>query len=406
MTYSNGAVPRLANAGVVLVTFVTSVATVWSAQDRRILDTTATVNTGVPGVVTAAPAVIAGGFIYTSGLIGIDHSGPGNQPDVAAETRRALDRLKAVLEAAGSSLDQAVSVTVYLRNPGDFDALNNAYREYFPDKPPVRTTVSGDLPAGALVMISAVAVPQGAAREALHPAGWAKSPRPYSYIVRAGDLVFLSGLVSRRGSDDQVVPGSITVQTRTILENAGVLLRTAGLSYANVVAARVYLTDDSLFEAMNDEYGRYFSGGPPARATAITRLMGADSTVEISLVASTSEKQLIGPTVSPSLPVSTAVRAGSHVFLSGVLGTTDANVGDVVAQTHEALAHLKRTLDLAGLTFADVVDQTTYLPDLWQADRIEPLFHDALATPTARTTVGTKLVTRAGLVEVLLTAIK
>ncbi len=385
---------------------VTSAATVWSMQDRRIMDTTEAVNTGLPGATAAAPAVSAGGFIYTSGLVGIDHSGHADQPDVSAETRRALDRLRAVLVAAGSSLDQVVSVTVYLKNPADFDALNSAYREYFPDKAPARTTVSADLPSGALVMVSAIAVPQGAEREALHPAGWAKSPRPYSYIVRAGDLVFLSGLVSRRGSDDQVVPGSVTVQTRQILENAGVLLRTAGLSYANVVAARVYLTDDSLFEAMNDEYGRYFSEGPPARATAITRLMGADSTVEISLIASTAQKELIGPTVSPSLPVSTAVRAGSHVFLSGVLGTTDANVGDVVAQSRETVAHLKRTLDLAGLTFADVVDQTTYLPDLWQADRIEPVFHEAFATPAARTTVGAKLVTRAGLVEVILTAVK
>ena len=385
---------------------VTSAATVWSMQDRRILDTTEAVNTGLSGVTSAAPAVCAGGFIYTSGLVGIDHSGQGDQAGVGAETRRALDRLKAVLVAAGSSLEQAVSVSVYLKNSADFDALNSVYREYFPDKAPARTTVSADLPNGALVMVSAVAVPQGVEREVLHPAGWAKSPRPYSYIVRAGDLVFLSGLVSRRGSDDQVVPGSVVVQTRQILENAGVLLRTAGLSYANVVAARVYLTDDSLFEAMNDEYGRYFSEGPPARATAITRLMGADSTVEISLIASTAPKELIGPTVSPSLPVSTAVRAGSHVFLSGVLGTTDANVGDVVAQAHEAVGHLTRTLDLAGLTFANVVDQTTYLPDLWQADRIEPVFHEAFAAPTARTTVGAKLVTRAGLVEVILTAVK
>ena len=406
VTYSNGAVPRVVSAAAVLLALVMSAATVSSTQDRRILDTTDAVNTGLPTQTSVTPAVSAGGFIYTSGLVGIDHSGRADQPDVTAETRRALDRLKTVLAAAGSSLDHTVSLNVYLKNSADFDALNNAYREYFPDKPPARTTVSADLPNGALVMISAIAVPQGAEREVLHPAGWAKSPRPYSYIVRAGDLVFLSGLVSRRGSDDQVVPGSVAVQTRQILENAGVLLRTAGLSYANVVAARVYLTDDSLFEAMNDEYGQYFEQGPPARATAITRLMGADSTVEISLIASTAEKQLIGPVVSPSLPVSTAVRAGAHVFLSGVLGTTDANVGDIVAQAHEAVGHLKRTLDLAGLTFADVVDQTTYLPDLWQADRIEPVFHEALAAPAARTTVGAKLVTRAGLVEVLLTAVK
>jgi 2-iminobutanoate/2-iminopropanoate deaminase len=284
--------------------------------------------------------------------------------------------------------------------------MNVVYREFFAAQPPARTTVGVDLPHGAQVMISAVAVPNGVAREVFHPAGWTKSPRPYSYAVRSGDLVFLSGLVSRRGSDDQVVVGTVQTQTRTILENAGVLLRTAGLSYANVIAARVFLTDDSQFEAMNDEYGRYFSDRPPARATAITPLMGNDSAVEISLIASTAEKQVIGPTVSPSLPVSTAVRAGARVFLSGVVGNTDANVGDVVAQTRETLGRIQRTLDLAGLTFADIVDTTVYLPDLWQSDRVDSVYKEFFLPSPARSTVGARLVTRAGLVEFMTTAVK
>ena len=381
-------------------------AEVSSQQDRRILDTTTDVNTGRPGQAFDPPAVVAGGYIYTSGLIGVDAIGRNDQPDVTAEVRRTLERLKNVVEAAGSSLGQVVSVTVYLRNPKDFDAMNAVYREFFPERQPARTTVGTELPHSAQVMISAVAVPNGASREVFHPAGWTKSPRPYSYVVRAGDLVFLSGLVSRRGTDDQVVIGSVSAQTRTILDNAGVLLKTAGLSYSDVVAARVFLTDDSLFEAMNDEYGRYFSEGPPARATAITGLMGADNSVEISLIASTSAKQLIGPRVSPSLPVSTAVRVGPRVFLSGVLGNTDANVGDVVAQSREALTRIRRTLDLAGMSFVDVVDSTVYLPDLWQYDRMDQAYREMFLTPPARSTVGAKLVTRAGLVEFMTTAVK
>ncbi len=377
-----------------------------SHQDRRILDTNAVVNTGRPGDVLDPPAVIAGGFIYTSGLVGLDPAGHSDNQDVGAEVRRALERLRTVLEAAGSSLAQTVSVTVYLRDPRDFDAMNTVYREFFADKQPARTTVGVELPHGAQVMVSAIAVPNGVTREVFHPAGWAKSPRPYSYAVRAGDLVFLSGLVSRRGSDDQVVIGSVQTQTRTILENAGTLLRTAGLSFANVVAARVFLTDDTQFEAMNDEYGRYFSDRPPARATAITRLMGNDSSVEISLIASTTEKQIIGPNVSPSLPVSTAVRVGPRVFLSGVLGNTDANVGDVVAQTRETLIRIQRTLDLAGVTFADMVDTTVYLPDLWQSDRVDSVYREFFLPPPARSTIGAKLVTRAGLVEFMTTVVK
>ncbi len=398
---------RKGNAGVVLVALLlVSAPGLRSLQDRRILDSTADVNTGFPGTPLDAPAVVAGGFIYTSGLLGVDAATRGDQPGIAGETRRVLERLKTVLEAAGSSLGQAVSVTVYLRNASDFDALNAVYREFFPDTPPARTTVAADLPHGALVMVSAIAVPTGAARETMRPAGWTKTPRPYSYIVRAGDLVFLSGLVSRRGTDDQVVPGSIALQTRTILENAGVLLRTAGLSYSNVVAARVYLADDSLFEAMNDEYRVFLTGVPPARATAITGLIGNDSLVEISMIASATEKQPIGASVSPSLPISAAVRVGPRVFLSGVLGNSDANVGDVAAQTREMIAHIQRTLEAAGLSFSDVVDSTMYLSDLWQIDRVDPLYRDLFVKPPARATVGAKLVTRAGLVETMVTAVK
>ena len=177
--------------------------------------------------------------------------------------------------------------------------------------------------------LSAMAVPLGAPREVLHPPGWMKSPRPYSFIVRTGHLVFLAGLVSRRGSDDTVVPGPMALQTRTVLDNAGVLLKTAGLSYEHVVAARVFITDDSLFEMMNDEYSRYFTSQPPARATAVTGLMAAGAAVEITLIASTAAKQVLGAAVSPSLPLSSAVRTGSLVYLSGVLGNTDANARDL-----------------------------------------------------------------------------
>ena len=75
------------------------------------------------------------------------------------------------------------------------------------------------------------------------------------------------------------------MQTSTVLDNAGILLKTAGLTYADVVSARVFLVDDTYFEAMNDEYRRYFTTEPPARATAITGLMGPDATVEISFIA-------------------------------------------------------------------------------------------------------------------------
>ena len=353
----------------------------------------------------ASAAIKAGGLIFVSAVTGTGADGKVVGSDIESQTRKAIERLKDVLEAEGSSLAQVVSVHVYLKRAADYDVLNGVYRQTFVDKPPVRTTVVTDLGPDKLIAMSAIAVQNGAARETMHPAGWMKSPRPYSYIVRAGNFVFLSGLVSRRGTDDQPVPGSVSFQTKTILDNAGVLLKTAGLSYADVVAARVFLTDDSLFEEMNDQYRRYFTTEPPARATAVAELMGNDSAVEITLIASTSGKQVLGPAVYPSLPLSTAVRAGDLMFLSGVLGNTDTNGSDLSAQTREVFSRVGRTLDGVGLSFGHVVENTVYLTDIWQQRQLDGISREIFPqNPPARTVVGARLVARAGLVEMMMTA--
>jgi len=368
-------------------------------QDRRVIS--------LPGAdaTQASSAVAAGGLIFVSAQGPVGPDGKTVESDITAQTKAVIARLGATLDAAGSSLAQAVSVHVFLKQASDFAAMNDAYREAFADKPPVRTTVAVALPGRASIMMSAIAVPNGAARETMHPAGWMKSPRPYSYIVKAAGFVFLSGLVSRRGTDDQVVPGPASLQTSTILDNAGVLLKTAGLSYADVVSARVFLVDSSYFETMNNEYRRYFTAEPPARATAVTALMGPDAVVEISLIASEHGKQVIGPAVAPSLPLSTAVRAGDLLFLSGVLGNTDANSDDIAAQGGEIFTRIGRTLEGLGLSFDHVVDNLVYLPDIWQLPKFEARAREVFVrNPPARTVVGAGLVTRSGLIEMMMTA--
>jgi 2-iminobutanoate/2-iminopropanoate deaminase len=370
-----------------------------SMQERRVIAA------NVPVSSAYSPAIEAGGLIYVSGLTGTASADPLAAGDIGTQTKMAFDRLKAVLEAAGSSLGDLVSVMVYLKNSHDFDPMNAVYRTCVTDTPPARTTVAADLPDGALIVLSAVAVPTGAPRETLLPPGWMKSPRPYSYVVKTSDLVFLSGLVSRRPTDDQVVPGPVPVQMRTILANAGALLKTAGLTFDNVVSARVFLTDDSLFETMNAEYQRTFPANPPARATGVVGLMNPDNYVEVTLVASKTPKQVIGPQVSPTLPVSTAIRAGRRLFVSGVLGNTDANIDDLRGQAREAFTRAARALALADGTFSQVVDSTIYVRDPWQKPAVDAVFQEFFPkAPPAATLSGVRLVPRGGLVEVLLTA--
>jgi 2-iminobutanoate/2-iminopropanoate deaminase len=105
-------------------------------------------------------AVTSNGFIYTSGQIALD-PGTGKliDGDVAAQTRRVLENLKAVLEAAGSSLDHAVKATVYLTDLSAFSSMNEVYSEYLGRAKPARSTVGvGSLPMGASIEIDLVAV--------------------------------------------------------------------------------------------------------------------------------------------------------------------------------------------------------------------------------------------------------
>ena len=94
-----------------------------------------------------SPAIVADGFVFVAG------QGPVNPKtnelelgDVQFETRRTLENIQIILSAAGSSLRDVVRVGVFLADMNDFAAMNEVYREFFPEAPPARTTVGAQLP--------------------------------------------------------------------------------------------------------------------------------------------------------------------------------------------------------------------------------------------------------------------
>lgn len=103
-------------------------------------------------------AVAVDGWLWVSGQIPLDPaSGELVTGDIDAATRRVLDNLKAVVEAAGANLDQTVRVTIYLTDLSWFETVNSIYAEYFTDSPPARACVEvSRLPKGADVEMDAV----------------------------------------------------------------------------------------------------------------------------------------------------------------------------------------------------------------------------------------------------------
>ena len=363
-----------------------------------------------------SPAVKAGGFVYVAGAIG-DGSTPLAKGDVRAQTRQTLDGIAKTLKAGGSSLANAASVTVYLRNAADAGAMNEVYATYFPSNPPARTTVAVTQPlanADGLVEISMIAVADGGERTVVHPEGWAKVPSPYSYGIKSGNTLFLAGLVSRNGKDNANVPGDITAQTKTVLDNGAAILKQAGMSFADVVASRVFITDESAFQAMNAAYRPFFSDTPPARLTVKSGLTSPDYLVEIGMVA---VKDPIRTTVTtpnadgtpgrPSPNLSSAIRVGNRLYLSGITGSTQANRGDAKAQTAEVLARVGRTLQAAGFGWGDVVDSTVFMADMTKFADMNESYRGTFSKDfPARATVGLPPVGGDTLVEMMFVAEK
>lgn len=104
--------------------------------------------------------IIANGFVYTAGQIPLDpQTMELVEGDIATQTKRVMESLKAILEQAGASLQTVVKTTVFLKNMDDFAAMNAVYAEYFGDHKPARSTVqAAKLPKDVNVEIEAVAL--------------------------------------------------------------------------------------------------------------------------------------------------------------------------------------------------------------------------------------------------------
>ena len=105
-------------------------------------------------------AIKAGGFVFVSGQLALQ---PGEKElmggEIGAQTEQVFANLRAILEEAGSSLDQLVKTTVFLQNLDDFAGMNEVYSKHVGSTPPARSTVEvAKLPAGALVEIEAIAL--------------------------------------------------------------------------------------------------------------------------------------------------------------------------------------------------------------------------------------------------------
>jgi 2-iminobutanoate/2-iminopropanoate deaminase len=356
-----------------------------------------------------SPAIKAGGFVYVSGMLPTDV-----KADFAGQTKQVFNDLQAVLKQAGSSLDMVATATVMLQNASDFAAMDQIWREQFKGDPPARTTIIGSMVRpGALIEIAVTAIPTGGERKAILPAGWMRPS--YSYAIQSGDTLFMAGLVSRNGRDNSQVQGDVPAQTRTLMDNAGEILKAAGMGYGDLVAGKVALRDMTHFQVMNEAYRSYWEKDRPARVSCQAAPPGTFD-VEVTFIAikGSSPREVIIPPTADGKPgqsgpnFSPAIKVGNRLFISGGTGSTDANQGDMKAQTTETLNRFASRLKAAGFDYKDVVQSDVYITDVQKFNDMNEGYRPIFPTdPPVRATVGVgRLAGATALVEIMVTAVK
>lgn len=112
-----------------------------------------------------------------------------------------------------------------------------------------------------------------------------KAIGPYSQAVAAGGFIFISGQIPIEPKAGNIIEGDIKSQSKQVMENAGAILKAAGVGFPSVVKTTIYLKNMADFVAVNEVYGQYFPSDPPARATVEVSRLPKDVGVEMDFVA-------------------------------------------------------------------------------------------------------------------------
>lgn len=108
---------------------------------------------------------------------------------------------------------------------------------------------------------------------------------PYSQAVRAGQLIFCSGVIGLDPETKKLVDGALEDEVRRVMDNLRTLLEDCGSSLDNVVKTTVFLVDMGQFQAMNGVYAQYFGDEPPARSTIQVAALPLGARVEVEATA-------------------------------------------------------------------------------------------------------------------------
>ncbi len=349
---------------------------------------------GVKVVGPYSPGIGVGDFLYVSGQ---GARGPdGNLPATPeGQVRQALNNVKAVVEAAGLTLQHVVYTHLYLTDMSSLEKADAVWAEFFPNAPPARAVVGVyRMPTDTPVEINAVAFRDLSRRNVIAPAGFAPQPG-VSAGVMAGQRLYLS---SALGIDmaSGAIPANPDDQVQLALDNMKRVLEAAGLDFRHVVFTNPYLTDKAS-RAMNAIYAKHFEfANTPGRATIRVSSLPRGATIAFAgvAIADLSKRQAIRPkNMRPSPTASPCVLADDTLYCSAKSGFIPGpNEGiynpSVEGQVRQTMRNLLDGLEEAGMDFSNVVSTNVYLDNIDDFAAMNRVYAQYFAgAPPARTTV-------------------
>ncbi len=349
----------------------------------------------------SSPGVLAGDTLYVAGQNG--RGNDGSLPkDFSQEVSQSLRNVQGVLRAAGMDFGSVVWMHVYVTSQQDIDAMNDVYWKAIGNHPPARTVlVVANLPNGEKVQISCIAAANTLQRKVIEPPGWPKGEHIDPAGIQAGEVLYMS---AQDGTDRATgkISDDYGTEVKQALDNVATILKTAGMSMANVVWVNPYLSSaeakaaapntpapvghngqapSSNASVMNKIYASYFEfGNTPGRGTIQVASLPKNSHIVFSVIAGSDlskRKSIQIRNMKPSPTASPGVIYWDTYYMSGKSGfIPDQGIvtQDVALQLRQTMRNLLDDLQGADLDFPDVVQATIYLRDMQYTDQVVPLY--------------------------------
>jgi len=374
-------------AGTMIATVVCMTSIAYAAEMKPIIPA------GAKPAGAYSPGILSGEFLYVAGQGSQTAGGqlPGSQEE---QIRECLRNIKAIVEAAGLTMDHVVYVQAYLKDYSSEQSLDRVWKEFFPKTPPARSTMGVAGLHDTAVEMSAVAVKDLSLKKIILPSGFPAGS--FSPAVRAGDRLFVSG-VSGRDVRTGRIPTDPAAQVNLAFTQLQQTLKAAGVDFANLVFVNPYLTPKMPVGVMNRIYATHFEfGNSPARATIEVAGLPDGSDIEFTGVAvmDLAKRRAVRPkNMEPSPTASPCVFAGDTFYCSAKSGFIPGINGGVYASTvgtqlRQTMRNLLDGLEEAGLNLSNVVATNVYLNNIDDFKAMNDVYSLYFKSPLpARTTV-------------------